>query len=217
MRKVNIYLIDDHRILREGIRALLSKKDGYIVVGEAANAREGIKGVAEVKPDVIFLDISMPELNGLDAITQIQKASPQSKIVILSMYDKTSYICKALSNGVSAYLLKDVTANELFSAIETVMKGEFYLGEQINQLVIRDYIDMAQEGKFVSPIDALTNREREVLQLIAEGKTGKEIAATLNISYKTVEHHRYRVMNKLSCDNIAQLIRLAASEGITPI
>lgn len=216
MGKVRIYLIDDHKILREGISSLLSANGSYQVVGDASNPRDALESIRETKPDIIFLDISMPELNGLDAIAQIKKVLPTVRIMILSMYDKASYICRALSEGVSAYLLKDVTAEELFRAIDTVMSGQLFLGERINQLVIRNFVDMTHNGRFTSPLDTLTPREREVMQLIAEGRRGKEIADRLHISYKTVEHHRSRIMHKLSCENVAQLIRLATSEGITP-
>lgn len=216
MSKARVFLIDDHRILREGINALLSENEYYEVVGEASNAREALEKLQDVKPDVILLDIAMPELSGLNAISQIKKVSPAAKIIILSMYDKSSYICSALSQGVLGYLLKDVTAKELYGAIDAVLSGKLYLGERINQLVIREYVDMTHEGKFVSPLDTLTGREREVMQLVVEGRTGKEIAGRLHISYKTVEHHRYSIMRKLDCKNVAQLIRLASSEGMTP-
>lgn len=216
MEKVKIFIVDDHRIFRQGLAELLLKNSRYQIVGEAGDGREAPEKIRKAKPDVVLLDISMPELNGIDAINQIKKLWPSGKVIILSMHDKSSFISSALSQGVSAYLLKDIDAKELFDAIETVLDGGIYLSEKVNQLVIHDYVDLAQSKEFSSPIDMLSNREREVFQLIAEGYTGKEIADKLNISYKTVEHHRYKIMAKLSCRNISQVIRLAAKEGIIP-
>jgi len=214
MQMVKIFLIDDHRVFRQGLSELLKKNGNNEIVGEASNGREALEKLRECKPDVIFLDISMPELNGIDACPMIRKIVPHARIIILSMYDTSKYICSALSRGVSGYLLKDIDACELKTAVETVMNGNIYLSQRINQQVIKDYMDIAHENKFASLIDTLTVREKEILQLVAEGHSGKEIADRLNISYKTVEHHRYKIMSKLSCHNVAQMIRIAIKEGI---
>lgn len=217
MREVRIFIVDDHGIFRQGLAELLLKNSSYRIVGEAGNGREALQKIEKAKPDIIFLDISMPELNGLDAISQIKRLWPSGKIIILSMHDKSTYIRSALDQGAVAYLLKDIDADELFEAINAVLDGQVYLSGKIDELIIHDHVDLVQSGKYSPPIDSLSKREREVFQLIVEGYSGKEIAGKLNISYKTVEHHRCSIMSKLSCKSIAQLIRLAAKEGIIPL
>ncbi len=217
MREVRIFIVDDHGIFRQGLAELLLKNSSYRIVGEAGNGREALQKIEKAKPDIIFLDISMPELNGLDAISQIKRLWPSGKIIILSMHDKSTYIRSALDQGAVAYLLKDIDADELFEAINAVLDGQVYLSGKIDELIIHDHVNLVQGGKFSPPIDSLSKREREVFQLIVEGYSGKEIAGKLNISYKTVEHHRGNIMGKLSCKSIAQLIRLAAKEGIIPL
>ena len=214
MAPVRILVVDDNRIFRQGIIELLRKNNDYEIVGEAGNGREALEKIKDVKPDIVFLDISMPELNGVDAIDQIRKICPTCRIIILSMYDNSKYISFALKHGVSGYLLKDIEADELFKAIKTVMENEIYLCDKINKKIIRNYAVMTRGRVFSTPLEALSAREAQVFQLMAEGFTGKEIASKLNISQKTVEHHRYRVMEKLGCSNTAQIVRLALKEGI---
>ncbi len=214
MNVVKIFIADDHRIFREGFTEVLAKRGRYEIVGEASNGREAVSKIPDVKPDIVFLDISMPEMNGIEALTQIRKIYPSAKIIMLSMHDKGTYVFQALGKGASGYLLKDTEAEEIYRAIDTAMAGGVHLSDKINQQVIKDYIDIAGEKNITSPLDTLTNREREIFQLVAEGHSGKEIAGKLNISPKTVEHHRSKVMSKLSCQNIAQIIRLAIKEGV---
>ncbi len=214
MRQIRLFLVDDHVIFRQSLTQLLAINDQCVIVGEAGDGRQAVKEIGAVKPDIVLLDISMPELNGLETIGMITRQSPDTRVIILSMHDESRYICGALKRGAAGYLTKGSDSEELFSAITRVYGGDVYLGKQINQRVIRDYVDLIQDKKIVSPIETLSSREREVLQLVAEGHTGKEIAGTLNISYKTVEHHRHSLMVKLSCDNLSQLIRLAAREGV---
>lgn len=209
-----MFLVDDHVIFRQSLTQLLTTNERCVIVGEAGNGREAVREISVVKPDIVLLDISMPELNGLETISMIIRELPDTRVIILSMHEESRYICSALKRGAAGYLTKGSDAEELFSAITRVYDGEVYLGKQINQKVIRDYVDLIQDKKITSPIESLSSREREVLQLVAEGHTGKEIADILNISYKTVEHHRHSVMVKLSCDNLPQLICLAAREGI---
>ncbi len=217
MEKIKILVVDDHKILRSGLIELLSKREKHQIVGEAENGREALEKIKKCKPDVVFLDISMPELNGIEAIDQIRKSAPSCRIIILTMYDNNKYVAYALSHGISGYLLKDIDAEELFAAIDAVMAGDIYLCEKINRKVIRDFASLTRDKTYSTPLDALSPREQEVFQLIAEGFTGKCIADKLNISPKTVEHHRYRIMEKLRCNNIAQIVRLALKEGvITP-
>ncbi len=214
MEKVRFYLIDDHNLFREGLSGLIALDDRFEVIGEATNGREALQDLTTKKPDIIFLDISMPELNGINTITPIKKLLPNCKIIMISMFDKSSYICNALTLGVHGYLLKDIDVTELYKAIEIVLSGKRYLSEKINQLVIQDYVGIMKDGNIYSPMDTLTGREKEVFQLIVEGNSGKEIANKLNISYKTVEHHRSKLMKKLSCNSLAQLIYLAAKEDL---
>ena len=214
MSSVKIMVVDDHRIFRQGLIELLHKNADYEIIGEAGNGREALEKIKEVKPDIIFLDISMPELNGVEAIDQIKKICPMCRIIILSMYDNSKYISFALKHGVSGYLLKDIEAEELNKAVKTVMENEIYLCDKINKKIIHNYAVLTRGKVFSTPLEALSARESEVFQLMAEGFTGKEIASKLNISQKTVEHHRYRVMEKLGCNNTAQIVRLALKEGI---
>jgi len=214
MQEIRLFLVDDHVIFRQGLTQLLATNDGCVIVGEAGDGRTALKEIQNARPDVVLLDISMPELNGLETISMIIRQLPATRIIVLSMHDESRYVCGALKRGAAGYLTKGSDAQELFNAISQVHSGEVYLGKQINQKVIRDYVDLLQDRQATSPIETLTGREREVLQLVAEGHTGKEIAETLSISYKTVEHHRHNLMVKLSCDNLPQLICLAAREGI---
>jgi len=214
MSPVKIMVVDDHRIFRQGLMELLRKNIDYKVVGEAGNGREALEKIKDIKPNIIFLDISMPELNGIDAIDEIKKTCPSCRIIILSMYDNSKYISFALKHGVSGYLLKDIEIDELYRSIKTVMENEIYLCDKINKKIIRDYAVMARAKVFSAPMESLSARETEVFQLIAEGFTSKEIASKLNISNKTVEHHRYSMMEKLGCHNTAQIVRLALKEEI---
>jgi two-component system response regulator NreC len=211
MRKVRIYIADDQRLVREGFAALLHRREDFQVVGEACNGREMLKEIRDAKPDVILLDISMPELNGIDAICQVKRIRPTAAIVMLSVHDRETYVIDSLTRGAQGYLLKDIGADELFKAIDTVMKGEVYCSKKIEQTIYEGFVRGIKPG---SKIDKLTNREREVFQLIAEGNTGKQIAEKLHISPKTVENHRSKIMSKLGLHTKAELIRLAIKEGI---
>ncbi|MCK4657809.1 MAG: response regulator transcription factor [candidate division Zixibacteria bacterium] len=214
MNETTIVIVDDHEIFRQGLAELLIKHDGFRVVGQAGNGRQAIEIVSTTKPDIIFLDISMPELDGLSAIGQIKKARADSKIIVLTMHDKSEFVYRALSGGASGYLLKEAGAETLFEAVQEVKQGRTYLCDRINQVVIREYADAKNGTHYKSAIDGLSEREREVFQLLVEGKTGKEVAGKLNISPKTVEHHRSRILEKLQCHGIAQLIHFASKEGL---
>jgi DNA-binding NarL/FixJ family response regulator len=213
MQNVKIYIADDHRLVRAGFIELLKLREDFEVVGEAGNGREMLDAIKEARPDVILLDISMPELNGIDAIYQIKKLLPAARIIMLSMHDKEKYIKDSLQEGALGYLLKDVTADELFRAVDTVMKGEYYFSKEIEQRVIVDY-RRGLAGPEKDSKERLTRREREIWQLIAEGNTGKDVADKLNISPRTVENHRSKIMSKLGCHSIAELTRLAIKEGL---
>ena len=213
MEKIRILLADDHTIVRQGIHALLSDEVDMVVVGEAEDGRTAVKLAAELKPNVVVMDISMPLLNGLEATCQIKAQNPNTKVLILSMHDNDEYIRGALARGASGYILKDAAARELTDAIRAVQRGEAVLSPVITRLVIEDYLrfgDLAAD----QDNDGLSPREREVLQLIAEGHTNKEIAGQLGLSVKTIEAHRTRIMDKLKIHNIAGLTRYAISRGI---
>ncbi|MCP4706904.1 MAG: response regulator transcription factor [candidate division Zixibacteria bacterium] len=214
MGKIEILVVDDHDLLRRGLIELLNKNNSFSIVGEACNGRKAIEIAEKVQPDIILLDISMPELNGIEAIGRLKQVCPSCKIIIITMHNLNKHISSALKQNISGYLLKSIGADELFTAIDKVYRGGFYFCEEINQKIISEYTSFIGGISSQSSIDALSPREKEVLQLVVEGFTGKEIAKKMNISPKTVEHHRYHLMSKLKCSNIAGLIRMAIEEGI---
>jgi DNA-binding NarL/FixJ family response regulator len=203
-----ILLADDHTIVRQGLRAIL-EREGYEVVGEAADGREAISYAEKFRPDVAVLDISMPLLNGIDAAREVSKVSPRTKTILLTMYTEDHYVLESLRAGVTGYVLKMRAALALVQAIQAVMKGEIYLSPGISRAVVQAFL-----SKTDIPEDPLTTREREVLQLVAEGKTTKEIAAQLGISAKTADSHRTNIMEKLDIHDTAGLVRYAIKRGI---
>lgn len=205
---VRVLLADDHVIVRQGLRALL-ESDGFEVVGEASTGHEAIDMVQRLHPEVAVLDISMPLLNGIDAAREITRASPRTKILLLTMFAEEHYVLEALRAGASAYILKTKAAGELVHAIREVCKGETYLGAGVSRTVVQAYLAKAE-----NPTDPLTSRERQVIQLVAEGKTTKEIATVLGVSTKTAESHRTNIMDKLNIHDTAGLVRYAIRTGI---
>ncbi|HZD56573.1 MAG TPA: response regulator transcription factor [Anaerolineales bacterium] len=216
MEKIRILLADDHTILRDGIRALLEDEPNMILVGEAEDGRTAVKLAYELKPDVVIMDIAMPLLNGLEATRQIKRQLPGTEVLILTMHDNEEYIRQVLAAGAMGYILKDAAARELISAIKTVQRGEAVLSTAITRLVIEDYLRWGD----VQPADDssnLTPREREVLQLIAEGNTNKQIAEILSLSIKTIQSHRANLMNKLDLHDRGELIKYAIQKKIIEI
>jgi DNA-binding NarL/FixJ family response regulator len=216
MAKIRILLADDHTILRDGIRALIDGQDDMEVVGEAEDGISTVKLVAKVKPDVVVMDIAMPLLNGLEATRQIQRDQPQVKVLILTMHENEEYIRQVLAAGALGYVLKDAAARDLLGAIRAVYQGEAVLSPAITRLVIEDYLRWGE----IQPIDnsdVLTSREREVLQLIAEGYTNKEMAEILNLSVKTIQSHRTNLMSKLDLHDRGELIKYAIQKKIIDI
>jgi len=211
---IKIILADDHRLMREGLRLLLETQPGIEIVAEAENGRETLQLVRKYKPDVVLMDIAMPDLNGIDATRQIVSEFPKIKIIALSMHTNKKFIVEMLTAGASGYLIKDSALEELSKAINTVINNKVYLSPIITSVVVEDYRVSKSPADIVSPV-SLTPREREVLQLIAEGKTTKEIAACLNLSVKTIETHRMQMMNKLNMHSVAELTKYAIREGIT--
>ena len=205
---LQILLADDHLLVRQSLRALL-ERDGFNVVGEASNGHEAVRLAQALRPDVAVLDLAMPVLNGLDAARRIIKASPRTKSILLTMHTEDQYVLEAVRTGISGYVLKTQAAAELVQAIQEVARGMLYLSPSISRAVVQAYL-----AKTDLPPDPLTPREREVLQLIAEGKATKEIADLLGISVKTVESHRTRLMAKLDIHGTASLVRYAIRQGL---
>lgn len=216
MNKIRILLVDDHTILRDGLRALLESEPDLKVIGEAEDGRQAVTLACQQEPDVVLMDISMPLLNGLEATRQIKRQCPNVKVLILSMYDNEEYIRQALEAGAMGYILKDAAARELIGAIRDVYRGEAVLSPAVTRLVIEDYLRWGGIRP-VEEADGLSPREREVLQLIAEGHTNKQIAEILNISIKTVQAHRTSLMQKLDLHDRGELIKYAIQKKIIEI
>lgn len=216
MNRIRVLLADDHTILRDGIRALLDDQADIEVIGEAEDGLSTVKMVAKLKPDVVIMDIAMPMLNGLEATRQIQRDYPQVKVLILTMHENEEYIRQVLAAGALGYVLKDAAAHDLLGAIRAVQRGEAVLSPAITRLVIEDYLRWGD----IRPADTsngLTPREREILQLIAEGYTNKEIAEILSLSVKTIQSHRSNLMSKLDLHDRGELIKYAIQKKIIDI
>jgi len=216
MEKIRILLVDDHTILREGIRSLLEGQADFEVVAEAGNGRQAVELAQQLKPDVVLMDIAMPLLNGLEATEQIRRNRRCSNVLILTQHENEDYIRRALAAGAAGYLLKDSDAEELISAIRAVHRGESILSPAVTRLVIEDYLRWG-DIRPQETSNGLTPREREILQLIAEGYTNKQIAEILCISSKTVQAHRANLMNKLDLHDKSELIKYAIQKKIIEI
>ena len=209
-----IILADDHTIVRHGLRRLLEQEANMEVVAETKDGHSTVELVRELSPDLVIMDIGMPDLNGIDATRQITRDFPQVKVIGLSMHSGKKFVIEMLKAGASGYLLKDCALEELITAIKTVAAGKTYLSPSITDVVVENYVRHSNK-KDRSAFSLLSEREREVLQLLAEGKTTKQIGQHLHISPKTVEGHRLRIMTKLNMDNVAQLTKYAIQEGLT--
>ncbi|MDO8568084.1 MAG: response regulator transcription factor [Dehalococcoidales bacterium] len=213
MDKIRILIVDDHAIMRDGIRALLSLHSDIEIVGEASEGKEAIEKAVELLPDVVVMDIAMPEMDGLEATRRILKKSPKTKVLVLTQHDNREYVLSAIKAGATGYVPKRALGSELVSAIRTVQKGDSFLYPSAAAALIEDYLHQVDE----EPYDRLTDREREVLKLIAEGHTSREIAAMLFISLKTVLGHRTKIMEKLDIHNRTELIKYAMRKGLVSI
>ena len=213
---IKILLADDHKITRDGLKALLESQKNMIVIGEAENGRQAVRLASDLVPDVIVMDINMPELNGIEATRQIVAELPNTKIIALSMYSDKRYVVGMLKAGVSGYLLKNCAFDELVSAITAVVANQNYMSPKIADTVMKDYANILETNDS-SPTALLTAREREVLQLIAEGMKTKDIATRIHVSVKTVETHRQQIMRKLNAKSVAELTKIALREGITSL
>lgn len=213
---IKILLADDHKLVREGFRKLLAPEAGIEVVGEADTGRKTIEMARELLPDIVVMDITMPDLNGIEATSKIKKAVPNTKVLCLSMHADKRFVMAVIRAGASGYLLKDCSCEELCRAIRAVARNEVYLSSQIAHFVVEESLANTKD-KGVSAYNLLTPREREIVQLLAEGKNTKTIAFALGISVKTVEAHRHQVMQKLKIHSIAELTKYAISEGLTSL
>lgn len=217
MSNIRILLADDHRVVREGFRALLETEPDFEIVGETGDGLEAVRLVEQHKPQVLVVDLMMPGLNGLEVARQVAQRVPRTRIVVLSMHANEAYVLEALKNGASAYVLKDASTAELVRAVREANAGRRYLSPPLSEPAIDSYIQRARTSDSLDVYDTLTNREREVLQLAAEGHTNAEIAARLFISPRTVETHRANAMHKLGLRSHTDLVRFALQRGILPL
>ena len=211
---IRVLVVDDHAIIREGLRVMLGNQPDMEVVGVAANGREAIRLVDEKEPDVAVIDISMPELNGIEAISQMLPRHPHIKVIVLSIHETKPYVHRALKAGARGYLIKETAGLEVVDAVRAVYRGERYLSQRIADLLTDISFRNLETSMEVSPLETLSSREREILQLVAEGKTSQEIAERLSISPKTVDTYRSRLMQKIGVDDMAGLIKFAIQHGV---
>lgn len=208
-KKIRILLADDHAMVRQGFRMILAAQPDMEIVGEAGNGREAVTLAGELQPDVVVMDVAMPELNGIEATRRITTASPRTRVLALSMYKDSVYVREILRAGARGFLLKDAIDRDLLAAVRSVAAGDGYLSPAVSEAVLSDY-----RRHVTDPIDLLSSREREVLQMIAEGKTNKDIATTLSLSVYTVDAHRGRIMEKLNLHSVGELVRFAVRKGL---
>ncbi len=214
MKKINVLLADDHKLLRQGLIKLLEEDPEIVVCGEASDGREAIQKVESLNPEIVIMDIAMPNLNGLEALKQIRKKYPQIKVLILSMHKNEEYVLQSFKAGASGFILKDSAATEVFEAIKIINKGEPYLSPKISKIILHDLVKTPKKSDEISLYELLTSREREVFQLLAEGKKNIEIGKTLFISVKTVETHRAHIFEKLHLNNFTDLVKYAIKIGV---
>jgi DNA-binding NarL/FixJ family response regulator len=208
-KPTRILLADDHAVVRGGFRMILDAQDDFEVVGEVSNGREAVEQATSLQPDVVIMDVTMPELNGIEATRRIAAAAPRARVLALSMHRDAVYVREILRAGARGYLLKDSSEGDLVFAVRAIAQGEGYLSPAVSEAVLSDY-----RKHVTNPVDLLTSREREVLQLIAEGKTNKEIATLLNLSVYTVEAHRGKIMEKLNLHSTGELVRFSLRNGL---
>ncbi len=214
MKKIRILIADDHGIVRKGLRLQLEQNSDFEVVGEATEGREAVRMAEELLPDVVIMDIAMPNLNGIQATTQVVKKNPQIGVIILSMYSDETYLMRTLAAGAKGYLLKDSADVDLHRAVEVVAQGKPFFSPAIADTLLEDYMRQLQQRGLQDSYDLLTEREKEILQLLAEGKSNKDVAGILNLSTNTVETHRTRIMQKLDLHSTADIVLYAVRKGI---
>ncbi len=213
---IRVVIADDHTVVRDGLRALLEANPEIKIVGNAANGRQVVNQLQTFQPDIVIMDISMPELTGIDATREIHQVASQVKVIILSMIGTPEYVFRALQAGARGYLLKESAGREVMEAVQAVYAGEYYLSQPITRTVIADYLQQRERPQ-AEPLDSLSEREREILQMVVEGKTSAEIGESLHLSPKTVESYRSRMMIKLGISNVPELVKFAIRKGLTPL
>jgi two-component system, NarL family, response regulator NreC len=212
--KLRLVLADDHNMMRSGLRLLLEREAGFSVVGEASDGREAIEITDAQTPDVVVMDVAMPNLNGIEAARRVTTSHPDTSVIILSMHSDESYVLRALNAGARGYLLKDSAESDLIAAVYAVSEGKAFFSPAISKLLVEDYVRQLRQRGVEDSYELLTPRERELLQLLAEGKTTKEIASALNLSPHTVETHRANVLRKLNLNSLPELILYAVRKGV---
>ncbi len=214
MKKIRVLLADDHKMIRAGLRLVLEQQPDIVVAGEADDGRDAVALAGELKPDIVVMDVAMPNLNGIEAALQIKQARPEIAIVMLSMHSDEGYILRALRAGAAGYILKDSAEADLVSAVRAVAEGKSFFSPKVSRILLEDYMRKLRKTGAEDSYDLLSAREREILQLVAEGKSSKEIANLLNLSVYTVETHRGNIMQKLNLRGIPELILYAVRKGI---
>ncbi len=208
-RAIRVLLADDHTIVRQGLKLILAAQPDFEVVGEASNGREAAELAERLKPDIVLMDVQMPELNGIEATRRMVAANSRIRVLVLSMHKEALYVREVLKAGARGYILKDAIDTELLSAMRSVARGDGYISQAVSGALLTDYREQSS-----NPLDMLSTREREVLQLIAEGKTNKEVATKLNLSVYTVDSHRGKIMEKLNLHSAGELVRFAMKNGL---
>jgi len=214
MNSIRVLLADDHKLIRAGLRLVVDQQDDLTVVGEADDGRQAVELARSLQPDVVVMDIGMPNLNGIEAARQIRDIRPDAAVVMLSMHSDEGYALRALGAGARAYLLKDSATTDLVQAIHSVVEGKSFFSPAVSKVLLQDYMRKLQRSGAEDSYDLLSPREREVLQLVAEGKSNKEVASLLNLSVFTVETHRAKIMQKLNLKGVPELILYAVRKGI---
>jgi DNA-binding NarL/FixJ family response regulator len=214
---ITVFLADDHRMVREGFRLLIETQTDIKVVGEAGNGRETVRQVAKLNPDVVLMDIEMPELNGIEATRQISETCPNTRVIILSMYSTPQHISRAFKAGARGYILKESAGDDVIKAIQTVHNGMIFMCSEISEVVVSQYIKDSKVSDVDDPLSCLNTREREILQLLVEGKTNTKIAEILFLSPKTIETYRSHLMQKLAINDLPSLVKFAIKHGLTSI
>jgi two-component system, NarL family, response regulator NreC len=214
MSQIRIALADDHAVMRTGLRLVLERQSDFTVIGEASDGREAVALVQKDAPDVLVMDIGMPNLNGIEAARQVAAAAPKVSVVILSMHSDEAYVLRALKAGARGYLLKESAESDLIAAIRAVHAGKAFFSPAVSRMLVEDYVRQLQDREIEDSYELLTTREREILQLIAEGKSNKDIAAVLNLSLYTIETHRGNLMEKLGLHTVPELILYAVRKGV---
>ncbi len=213
---INLFLADDHKIFRDCLRPVITKESGCDVIGEASDGLETLRKVRELHPDVVIMDISMPTMNGIEATRKIKEEFPEIHVIILSMHSDRRYIIEALKSGAMGYLLKESALEDLLQAVREVIAGKLFVSPTVSGIIINDYLKLTKQDES-SAFSILSQREREVLQLLAEGTSTRNIADKLNLSVKTIESHRKQIMDKLDIHTVAELTKYAIREGLTSL